>query len=244
MSSRRDAPGDVQVRLAALARRYRLSGEAIARLSALLELLLEDPLAPTAIRDPLKAVDDHLADSLVGLELDAVLQAREAVDIGSGAGLPGLVLAIALPAAGFVLLESASRKSAFLERAANDCGLSNVRVVHVRAESWPEGIGRHDLATARAVAPLEVVLEYAAPLLRVGGTMVAWRGRRDEAAETAAGRAAEQLGMGPLEVKPVAPYPGVLHRHLYVTSKVMETPRGFPRRPGVALKRPLGAPAR
>jgi 16S rRNA (guanine527-N7)-methyltransferase len=94
--------------------------------------------------------------------------------------------------------------------------------------------------TARAVAALDVVAEYAAPLLRVGGTLVAWRGRRDSQAETAAAWAAEQLGLGSPEVRVARPYQGAEHRHLYLMSKVMETPSGFPRRPGMALKRPLG----
>jgi 16S rRNA (guanine527-N7)-methyltransferase len=235
---------DHLARLDTLARRYRLADAAVERLEVLLQLLLSDPLAPTAIREATKAIDDHLADSLVALELEAVRSARHAVDIGSGAGLPGLPLAIALPATRFTLLESAARKCAFLERAMAACGLSNVTVVHARAETWPEGIGRHDLVTARALAPLPVVAEYAAPLLRVGGTLVAWRGRRDAEAEAAGARAAEALGLSEPEIVPVQPYEGAHHRHLYLVSKPVETPRGFPRRPGMALKRPLGAGAR
>jgi 16S rRNA (guanine527-N7)-methyltransferase len=245
MSDRRASAGAkrrtrVADRLDALASRYRLADAAVARLGVLLGLLLSDPLAPTAIRDPTKAIDDHLADSLVALELEAVRSASHAVDIGSGAGLPGLPLAIALPATRFTLLESAARKCAFLERAAAACGLSNVTVAHARAEASPDGLGRHDLVTARALGPLPVVAEYAAPLLRVGGTLVAWRGRRDAEAEAAAARAAEALGLSGPEIVPVQPYEGARHRHLYLMSKLVETPRGFPRRPGMALKRPLG----
>ena len=220
--------------------RYGLSRDVIRRLGVLLELLLHDPHAPTAIRDPEKALDDHVADSLVALELPAVRSATTAVDIGSGAGLPGLALAIALPETQFVLLDSAARKSAFLERAVAASEVTNATVVHARAESWPEGIGRHELVTVRAVAPLDVVAEYAAPLLRIGGTLIAWRGRRDSRAEAAAARAAELLGLGPPEVRAVRPYEAAEHRHLYVMSKATETPPGFPRRPGMALKRPLG----
>jgi 16S rRNA (guanine527-N7)-methyltransferase len=89
-----------------------------------------------------------------------------------------------------------------------------------------------------------VVAEYAAPLLRVGGTLVAWRGRRDAEAEAAGARAAEALGLSEPEIVPVQPYEGTHHRHLYLASKVRETPQGFPRRPGMALKRPLGSGAR
>ena len=228
-------------RLAALAERYGLSDPAAAKLRTLLQLLLQDPLAPTAIRDSAKAIDDHLADSLVALEVDAVRDARRAVDIGSGAGLPGLALAIALPGAEFALLESAARKCAFVGRAIAECAVENATVVNARAESWTAGLGRNDLVTARAVAPLDVVAEYAAPLLTIGGTLAAWRGRRDLAAEAALRQAAEELGLSDPEIRPVQPHDRAQHRHLYLISKVMETPSRFPRRPGMALKRPLGA---
>jgi len=226
---------------ARLADRYGLSAEAAAQLQALHRLLVEDPLAPTAVRDPAKAIDDHLADSLVGLELEPVRSAPNLADLGSGAGLPGLPLAIALPGTGVALVESNSRRCAFLERAVAATRTTNARVVNVRAESWPEGLGAFDVITARALAPLPVVVEYAAPLLMVGGLLVAWRGRRNPADEAAAARAAEHLGLEPIEIRHMQPFTGAEHRYLHLMSKVTETPRGFPRRPGMALKRPLGS---
>lgn len=241
MTGRGRTSGYTAASLAQLAERYGLTDETVQKLELLVELLLTDPLAPTAMHDPAKVIKDHLADSLVALEVAAVRAAREGVDIGSGAGLPGLALAIALPESSFVLLESVARKCAFLNRAIAECGASNTAVVCARAEAWADGIARHDLATARAVASLEVVVEYAAPLLRVGGTLVAWRGRRDPEAEEAAARAARALGVGPPEIRHVRPYADAQDRHLYLMSKVMDTPRGFPRRPGIARKRPLGS---
>jgi 16S rRNA (guanine527-N7)-methyltransferase len=233
--------GRVQDAFAALGERYALTDAALAQLRQLHRLLVEDPLAPTAVRDPLKVIDDHLSDGLVALELDVVRGAGRMADLGSGAGVPGLPLAIALPGTGVALVESAVRKCAFLERAVASCGVANARVVHARAESWPEGLAAFDVVTARALAPLEVVAEYAAPLLVLGGTLVAWRGRRDPAAEAAAASAAAELGLEPSVVVRVKPYPAAESRHLHLMSKVTETPRGFPRRPGVALKRPLGS---
>ena len=232
---------DVEPAFAALAQRYDLPAESVERLRTLHRLLVEDPLAPTAVREPRKVIDDHLADSLVALELDAVRAAGTLADLGSGAGVPGLPLAIALPGAKVALVESAARKCAFLERAIVGCGLANARPVHARAESWPEGIEAFDVVTARALAPLEVVAEYAAPLLVVGGTLVVWRGQRDPAAEAAAARAAGALGLEPGQIVPVKPYPAAQSRHLHLMSKVTPTPSEFPRRPGMALKRPLGA---
>jgi len=231
---------DIDVRLSALAERHRLGPGAVAQLHRLHQVLAADPLAPTAVRDPIKVIDDHLADSLVALELEPVRNARAVADLGSGAGVPGLPLAIALTDADVTLIESAARKCAFLERTAALCELGNVRVVQARVEAWPAGLGCFDLVTARALGPLEVVVEYAAPLLALRGTLVVWRGRRDPAAESAAARAAAEVGLEPGEIVPVRPYRGAQSRHLHLMSKVMDTPAGFPRRPGVAVKRPLG----
>jgi 16S rRNA (guanine527-N7)-methyltransferase len=119
-------------------------------------------------------------------------------------------------------------------------GLANAGVVHARAEAWPAGAEAHDLVTARALAALPVVVEYAAPLLALGGTLVAWRGRRDPTAETAAARAAAEVGLEPVEARHVQPYADARDRHLHVFRKTAPTPPRFPRRPGVARKRPLG----
>ena len=230
-------------RVAELVERYSLPDRAEPALLALLESLATDPHAPTTIREPAKAVDTHLADSLVALELDQLSAARSVADLGSGAGFPGLPLAVALPGARFWLLESNVRKCAFIERARSAAGLANVEVVPVRAEVWPEGLARFELVTARAVARLAVVAEYAAPLLTLGGTLMVWRGRRDADDEDAANRAAAELGLESSSIHTVWPFPGAESRHLHLMSKVRETPDRFPRRPGVALKRPLGAPS-
>lgn len=227
-------------RIEDLVDRYRLPDAAAGKLSALLDLVAADPLAPTSVRDPTKALDDHLADSLVALELAQTRTATAISDIGAGAGFPGLPLAIALPIAEVALVDSSARKCAFVDRAIVASGAANAYVVNTRAESWPDGLCRFDLVTARAVAPLAVVAEYAAPLLRVGGTLVVWRGRRDSSAEAAAVAAAGQLGLEIEAPRPVVPYRGAEHRHLHLMLKVMETPPTYPRRPGMARKRPLG----
>jgi 16S rRNA (guanine527-N7)-methyltransferase len=225
----------------ALACRYGLDQAAERRLAMLLQALTNDPLAPTSIRDPVRILEDHLADSLVALEILDVRRASQIADVGAGAGLPGLPLAIALPTARTHLVESNSRKCRFIAKVAEACALSNAIVVHARAEQWADGLGRFDLVTARALAPLPVVAEYAAPLLRVGGMLVAWRGRRDAADEAAGRAAARELGLEMGEIVRVEPYPGAVNRHLQPMVKVAETPSRFPRRPGMARKRPLGA---
>jgi len=229
---------------AGLAERYALPPGAVEQLAALLTALAADPHAPTTVRSPEEAVRVHVADSLVALELPEVHVARELADVGAGAGFPGLPLAIALPQARVALVESNARKCAFIRGAAEAAGVRNAIAVADRAESWTEGVGRCDVVTARALAPLAVIAEYAAPLLRDGGLLVAWKGRRDADEERDAAAAAEQLGLAVEEVRPVIPYDGAEHRHLHLLRKVAPTPTRFPRRPGMARKRPLGAGSR
>jgi 16S rRNA (guanine527-N7)-methyltransferase len=226
--------------VAPLVARWGLESAADEQLAALLDVLEDDATAPTSVRAPREAADAHLADSLVALELDVVRRARRIADLGSGAGFPGLALAAALPDAHIALVESGERKSAFLGRAIAAAGVPNAEVVHARAEAWPGGSEAHDLVTARALAALPVVVEYAAPLLAVGGALVAWRGRRDREAEAAAVGAAAAVGLEPVEIRHVEPYPAARDRHLHVFRKTGSTPPGFPRRPGIARKRPLG----
>lgn len=230
-------------RLEELVSAHGLPPEAAQRLRVLLDLLAQ-PVAPTSIHEPERAVDLHVADALSALELPEVRRAREIADLGAGAGLPGLVLAAALPAARVALVETASRKGGFLERAVSAMGLDNARVVVARAESWVEGEGRHDLVTARALAELPVLVEYAAPLLAPGGALVAWKGRRVLAEEADGEAAAATTG---LEARPpvrATPFEGVAERNLYLYLKLGETPERFPRKPGIARKRPIRASGR
>ena len=235
------ASSAVQARLDEVAARYGVPAGATDRLATLLDLVATEPASITSVRDPERGVDVHVADSLVALEIDAVRDAGKLADLGSGGGFPGLALAIALPDTQVALVESVRRKCAFLERAAGELGLDNVNVVNARAEAWPQGTGSHDVVTARALAPLGVVVEYASPLLRTGGSLVAWKGRRDPAEEADAGVAAEALGMADPLARPVKPFPGAEARTLYLSLKVCSTPNGYPRRPGMARKRPFRA---
>jgi 16S rRNA (guanine527-N7)-methyltransferase len=232
----------VALRLAEICGRHGLTDAQRGQLLCLLEVLASDQFAPTSVTNPIEAVDVHVADSLTALEFEEVRTAAVAVaDVGSGAGFPGLALAVALPEARVTLVESARRKCAFIERARSAGGLGNVDVVADRVEAWVAGRGVQDVVTARAVAPLAVLCEYAAPLLRVGGVLVAWRGGRDRGEEEAAARASSILGLESRDPVRSHPYPGSVDHHLHLYLKVMDTPDRFPRRPGMASKRPLGA---
>jgi 16S rRNA (guanine527-N7)-methyltransferase len=227
--------------LAQLAELYALNSSQCEQLEALLSQLADDELAPTSVRSRQDALNVHLADSLSALDFAAVRIAVRIADLGSGAGFPGMPLAIALPGASMRLIESQVRKCAFIERARRAAGVENAMIVRRRAEDWPEGIGAHDLVLARALAAQSVVLEYAAPLLHVGGHLLDWRGRRDAEEESMAELAAEELGLSLTEIRHATPYEDAREHHLHLYLKVRETPELFPRRPGMARKRPLGA---
>lgn len=217
-----------------------LTSAQLAQFEAVLEMLRQDEHAPTAVRDTRQAVDIHLADSLAALEIDAIASATVLADLGAGAGFPGLAIAVALPGAEVSLVESQRRRCEFLERVRVHAGIENARVVGARAEEWSEGLSRNDAVMARALAAQPVVLEYAAPLLRLGGSLVDWRGKRQGAEEEASIVAAEALGLERQEIRRVQPFEGATDRHLHVFQKVAPTPERFPRRPGIARKRPLG----
>jgi 16S rRNA (guanine527-N7)-methyltransferase len=200
------------------------------------------------VSDPAEALDVHVADSLSGLEVgEPLTRARRIADVGAGAGFPGLALAIALPRACVDLIESAGRKTAVIERLARAAKLANARAVTARAEEWartPAALGgggaAYEVVTARAVAALAVLAEYAAPLLSVDGVLVAWKGARDDAEEEGGRAAAERLGLRVEDVLRVEPFEGARDRHLHVFRKIAPTPDAFPRRAGMAAKRPLG----
>jgi 16S rRNA (guanine527-N7)-methyltransferase len=167
--------------------------------------------------------------------------------VGAGAGFPGLPLAAALPRAHVDLIESTSRKCDFMRRTIDAAGIPNGRVVCRRSEEWatqapPEG-GReaYDVVAARAVGRLATLAELASPLLRDGGVLLAWKGRRDPDEEAELERASGRLAMEAAGVRWAGPYAGSRNRHLHLVRKRGATPPGLPRRPGMAKKRPFGS---
>ena len=219
--------------------------ELLGRLTPVLELLAADPASLSSVRDPERAWKVHVEDSLSGLEL--VGSPERIADVGAGAGFPGLVLAAVLPTTSVDLIESVGRKAEFIERAIAVAGLRNARALARRSEEWaaaadPDG-GReaYDVVTARAVGRLATLAELASPLLREGGALVAWKGRRDADEEAELERAAALLAMEPERVEAVGERAGSRHRHIYRVRKSGPTPESLPRRPGMAKKRPLGA---
>lgn len=213
----------------------------VERLTPLTRLVAESPLSLSSVTEPGEAERVHLRDSLSALAIDQVRSAGAVVDIGSGAGYPGIPLAMALPEAEVTLLDSVARKARFAGEAADALGLSNVDALGIRSEEFAAGEGRErfDLALARAVAPLSVLAELASPLLGEGGTLIAWKGEREPEEERRVEALAGRLAMEPRGVLAVVPFEGSRERHLYLLGKSGPTPADLPRRPGMARKRPL-----
>jgi 16S rRNA (guanine527-N7)-methyltransferase len=231
----------VSDRLAELCARWAVPAAGAEALRRFLDLLAADEHAPTTVRDPRIAVDAHIADALTGLGVPELDSAGVVADLGAGAGVPGLVLAAARPAMRVIEVESVGRKCAFMEEAVAVMELPNAEVVCDRAETWEAGRGGCDAVTARALAPLPVLVEYAAPLLVPDGVLVAWKGTPDPEEVADGDHAAGVLGLSSAEVVDVPPFPGADKRTLYVYRRVGSLPNRYPRRPGIARKRPLRA---
>ncbi len=205
----------------------------------------------TSIVEPAAVETRHFLDSLTcavpllsrwgGPE---ALPSLRCVDVGSGAGLPGIALKLALPRLRLTLVEATVKKAAFLLDLVDELALDGVEVCAERAETLaqrPDRRETYDVALARALATLAPMLELTLPFLRVGGVLVAPRRGDDDAARRAAGEASRLLGGGPLQTVPIAVEPLTDGRVLTVVDKVQPTPAAYPRRPGQPARRPLGS---
>lgn len=201
------------------------------RLAAYRDLLLAAPVSVTSIREPERAWEVHVNDPLTALPLVRRLAPGRIVDVGSGGGSPGIPVALATGIA-VDLLEATAAKCAFLRRCVAELG-APCRVIHDRSEHFARAEGRdaYDLVLARALAPPVVAVELCLPLARPGGHVLLWTAEVDPdglppAAAAVAGEVAETVAVGP-------------NRRLVLLRKAAATPARFPRRPGMAAKRPL-----
>jgi 16S rRNA (guanine527-N7)-methyltransferase len=180
----------------------------------------------------------NFADSLAALPY--IEGAGKACDIGSGAGFPGIVLAIARPGVMFTMLEAQKKRAGFLCDAVRELGLENARAVHIRAEDAgrdPSYRERFDVVAARALAAAPVLCEYAMPLLSVGGRMIAYKGALAGNEAQGAHRALQALGGAKARTVP-AGVPGLGHT-LFIAEKTGQTPDKYPRRAGVPKRKPI-----
>lgn len=196
----------------------------------------------TAIRDVESIRTKHFLDSFSCVLAWGANPPHRLIDIGTGAGFPGLPVKILYPGMKLTLVESVGKKAMFCEHIVRLLGLDGVQVMQARAEQvgcLPEHREQHDWAVARAVAHMNVLSEYLLPLVRVGGTMLALKGESGPAETHSAEKAIRLLGGNLRQVIPVT-LPGVVDdRFLILVDKVAATPPKYPRKPGMPVKRPL-----
>lgn len=196
----------------------------------------------TAIDDPEKIRVKHFLDSLTCLEVMRETPMDRVIDVGTGAGFPGLPLKIVHPSMQLTLVESVKKKVEFCQHIVKTLELDDVEVVHKRAEHVGQMTAhreQYDWAVARAVAVLPVLAEFLLPLVRVGGGMLAMKGENAPLEAHSAEHATRMLG-GHLRCLVPVTLPGVAdERYLVVVDKVAATPDDFPRRVGVPRKKPL-----
>jgi len=189
-------------------------------------------------------LDKHLMDSLTPLTVGGLLiENASVIDVGSGAGMPGIPLAIVRPDLRITLLDSLKKRVGFLDAAISALGLKNVTAVHARAEDAAHDVRyreRFDAALARAVAALPVLAELLLPFVRIGGTWLAYKGPTVDDELAAGQAAAKALGGGALDVLAVAvPYLPEYRHCLAAGKKLFSTPERFPRKAGTPAKNPL-----
>ena len=223
-----------------------ITADAAEKLCRYHELLLEwnEKMDLTAVTEEGEMVDRHYVDSLMALTVPGLIPASGSlIDVGTGAGFPGMPLAIACPQLSVTLVDAQQKRLTFLQAVIDALGLTNVRLFHARAEDSgrsPELREQFDLAVARAVAPTPVLAEYLLPFVRIGGKAVCWKGPA-LAEELEQGKRAAFLVGGKLGEPIPVTIPGRDWQHqLLPMAKVAKTARLYPRKSGTPTKKPLG----
>ena len=221
-----------------------LSEAQLAQFDAYLTLLLSwnERMNLTAVRTPHAIQIRHFLDSLSCAMVTGNLNGRALIDIGTGAGFPGLPLKILYPDLQLTLADSVVKKTKFLEAIVAELELDNVTVLAERAETLgqqPSHRAQYDWAVARGVVEMRALAEYLLPLCKVGGRMLAQKGENAKQETAVAQQAIQTLGGGSATIQTIQ-LPEVENSHfLVVVEKIVDTPAKYPRRPGMPGKRPL-----
>lgn len=221
-----------------------LSGQMLEKCALFYSLLLEwnQRMNLTALKEPGEIVEKHFLDSLTCTKITVLRDSLSVLDVGSGAGFPGIPLKIFFHEKRFTLLDSLKKRVGFLDTVINELNLSGIMAVHGRAEEFgqkKEARGQYAVVIARAVAELRVLAEFCMPLVQLGGSFIAMKGPQGEAELESAQNAVKLLGGTLEEVRSFnLPFTNAC-RTIIVIKKTSHTPPQYPRRPGLPEKKPL-----
>lgn len=218
-----------------------LTKEQIEKYYNYMNLLLEwnEKINLTAIIDPKEIILKHFVDSLTIAKY--IKDDEKLIDVGTGAGFPGIPLSIVKENTDIVLLDSLNKRINFLEEVKENLKLENITTIHGRAEEFGKNKNereKYDIATSRAVAPLNILLEYLLPLVKVGGRAICMKGANIEEIENAK-NALEILGGKIEKIEEITLPNSDIKRNIIIVKKVKNTPSKYPRKPGTPSKEPI-----
>lgn len=196
----------------------------------------------TAIEEPHEVAYKHFIDSLFLLRIQENLNGKSMIDVGTGAGFPGIPLKIMQPGLDLTLFDSLNKRVTFLQEVCSQLNLENVKCVHGRAEEFgvkPEYRGAFDIATARAVAKMPVLMEYCLPFVKKGGYFIALKGPELDNELNESKNALKELGGRIADVRQFTLADGQYSRNIAVIEKIKDTPKKYPRKAGTPSKNPL-----
>jgi len=206
-----------------------------------MDLLLEwnEKINLTAITEPKEIILKHFIDSLTIAK--QIEDGKRLIDVGTGAGFPGIPLSIIKEEVEITLLDSLNKRIIFLQEVINTLELKNIKAVHARVEEFAKNKkerSQYDMATSRAVAPLNVLLEYLLPLVKVEGKCICMKGSNIEEVKASA-KALSILGGEIEEIEKITLPESDMNRHIIIVKKKKETPAKYPRKPGTPTKKPI-----
>lgn len=196
----------------------------------------------TAIEDPVDVVDKHFIDSVLTMKVSGSLAGKRLIDVGTGAGFPGVPLKIMAPELSLCLFDSLQKRINFLTELCSSLDLSGVEMVHGRAEEFGRNSDyreQYDLATARAVAKLPVLAELCLPFVKVGGVFIALKGPELEQELNESKKALQEMGGKIMRVENIKLGHDQYERNLVVVEKMKPTPKRYPRKAGTPQKSPI-----
>lgn len=224
--------------------KYNISDNQMAKLILFNTLVMETNTHTnlTTIKDGADSAKKHFLDALNPIATDLISKAKKVIDVGSGAGFPGIPLAIMYPDVHFTLLDTLKKRCDFMQDSVVALELENVEIVWQRAETLGQTIGyreEFDVACARALASMPTLLEYLLPFIRVGGYAVFYKGKSPENEITQSANAMSLLGVDNFSIVPYTIFDETAHYCMVIGEKNRPTPAKYPRKAGLPTKRPL-----